>query len=127
MPSSVLGRLEAHATLDNSFVAEFGATEIADSTAGTGATAIAALYLSVHCRGFCHNAAHRDWLQGLTQRICLVLAASKQLKALVDDDLIRNVERYLRRAAEAARELLPQASSVIGESLHCQDGSADDE
>ena len=43
------------------------------------------------------------------QRICLALAASKQLKAPVDDDLIRNVERYLRRAAEGARKFLPPA------------------
>ena len=107
--------------------AEFGATEIADFTAGTGATAVAALYLGVHCRAFCHNAAHQKWLQILLQRIFSALAVGKQLTAPVDEELGRNVGRYLHRAVECARKLLPQDTSAVGERLHCEDDSADDE
>ena len=112
--------------------AEFGATEIADFTAGTGATAIAALYRGVHCRAFCHNASHQNWLQTLLQRICLALTADKKLKVSADEELRSNVERYLRRAAEGARKLLPQESSAVGDRRsavgdRCDDDSADDE
>ena len=62
------------------------------------------------------------------QRIFLAMAASKKLKAPVDDDLIRNVERYLRRAAEGARKLLPSAvgdrRAAVGD--RCDDDSEDD-
>ena len=63
--------------------AVFGATEFADSTAGTGATVIAALHLGVRCRASCHNASHQNWLQTLLQRIFLALTADKKLKAVV--------------------------------------------
>ena len=111
---------------------EFDATELADFTAGPGATAIAALHLGIHCRAFCHNAAHHKWLQNLLQRICLALAAGKKLTALVDEELGRNVERHLRRAVEGARKLLPQESSAVGDRRsavgdRCHDGSADDD
>ena len=111
---------------------ELGATEIVDFTAGTGATAIAALHLGVHCRAFCHNASHQNWLQGLLQRIFLALTADKKLKAPADEELRSNVERYLRRAAEGARKLLPQESSAVGDRRsavddRCDDDSADDE
>ena len=125
--------MEAHSTLDNVFLcAEFGATEIADFTAGTGATAIAALHLGVHCRAFCHHAAHQKWLQNLLQRIFLALTADKKLNVPVDEELRSNVERYLRRAAEGARKLLPQQSSAVGDRRsavgdRCDDDSADDE
>ena len=89
-------------------------------------------YLGVHCRAFCHNAAHQQWLQGLLQRIFLALTADKKLKALADEELLSNVERYLHRAAEGARELLPQESSAAGDRRsavgdRCDDDSADDE
>ena len=105
--------------------AEFGATEIVDFTAGTGATAIAALHLGVHCRAFCHNASHQNWLQSVLQRIFLALTADKKLKAPADEELRSNVERYLHRAVEGARKLLPQESSAVGD--RCDDDSADDE
>ena len=111
---------------------EFGATEVADFTAGTGATAIAALHLGVHCRAFCHNAAHQKWLQNLLQRIFSALAAGKKLTALVGEELGHNVERYLHRAVEGARKLLPQESSAVGDRRsavgdHCDDDCADDD
>ena len=115
------------------FFAEFGATEIVDFTAGTGATAIAALYLGVHCRAFCHNASHQNWLQGLLQRNLLALTADKKLKAPADKELRSYVERYLLRAAEGARKLLPQESSAVGDRRsavgdnNCDDDSAVDD
>ena len=110
---------------------ELGATEIADFTAGTGATAIAVLHLGVNCMAFCHNAAHQKWLQNLLQRIFSALAAGKKLTAPVDEELRRNAERYLHRAVEGARKLLPQESSAVGDRRsaggdHC-DASADDD
>ena len=70
---------------------------------------------------------HQQLLQGLLQRILLALAFDKQLKAFADEELLGNVERYLHRAVEGARKLLPQDTSAVGESLHCEDDSADDE
>ena len=89
-------------------------------------------YLGVHCRAFCHNAAHQKWLQNLLQRIFSALAVGKQLTAPVDEELGRNVERYLHRAAEGARKLLPRESSAVGDRRsavgdRCDDDSADDE
>ena len=57
---------------------------------------------------------------------------AKKLKALVDEELGRNVERSLHRAVEGARKLLPQESSAVGDRRsavgdRCDDDSADDE
>ena len=66
------------------------------------------------------------------QRIFLALTADKKLNVPVDEELRSNVERYLRRAAEGARKLLPQESSAVGDRRsavgdRCDDDSADDE
>ena len=62
----------------------------------------------------------------------MALAAGNKLKAPVDEELRRSVERYLHRAAEGARKLLPQESSAVGDRRsavgdRCDDDSADDE
>ena len=61
----------------------------------------------------------------------MALTADKKLKAPADEELRSNVERYLRRAAEGARKLLPQESSAVGDRRsavgdRCDDDSEDD-
>ena len=56
------------------------------------------------------------------------MLVGKNLKAPVDEDLIRNVDRYLHRAAEGARKFLPSAvgdrRAAVGD--RCDDDSEDD-
>ena len=85
---------------------DFGVTTVVDMTPGSGAASIASLYCKVHYRGFCHNAAHKNWLLGHLRRVFVAIVMNKDVKA--DDNLVKNVSKYLRRAAEAARQLLPK-------------------
>ena len=63
----------------------------------------------------------------------MALTGDKKLKALADEELRSNVERYLHRAVEGARKLLPQESSAVGDRRsavgdnNCDDDSADDD
>ena len=104
---------------------EFGATDVADFTVGTGGAWMAARFLGLPYRGFCHNEAHLDFLEGLTQKMFLALVADK--KAPADEELLKNVETYFHRAAAGAKKWLPQNSSAIGDSFTGEDDSADDE
>ena len=81
--------------------------------------------LGIQYMGFCHNEAHLEWLQGLTQQMFLALVADK--KAPADEELLKNAERYLHRAAEGARKLLPQSVFAVDESFKGDDDSEDDE
>ena len=85
---------------------DFGVTTVVDMTPGSGAASIASLYCKVHYRGFCNNAAHKDWLLGHLRRVFVAIVMNKDVKA--DDNLVKNVSKYLRRAAEVARQLLPK-------------------
>ena len=111
--------------LFTTILSDVGATDVADFTTGTGAAYVAAKFLDLPYKGFCHNEAHKEWLHSLMQRLLLALMADK--KVAVEDEVLKNVQTHLQRAAEGARKLLPQDSSAIGDCLAGDDDSEEGE
>ena len=97
-------------------------------TPGSGAASIASLYCKVHYRGFCHNEAHKKWLLDHLRRVFVVIVLGKDLKA--DENLVKNVSKYLCRAGEVAMQLLlkePNYKFPASNRISADDDSCDDE
>ena len=101
-------------TLFSTLYRDFQVADIVDLTPGSGAACIAALYTSIPYHAICQNEPHRQWLQGLIQRIYTAMVLHKEVAT--DKDLVKHVETYLQRTAAAARQMLPKTGSAVADS-----------
>ena len=112
-------------SLYSTLIRDFEVTNVVDLTPGSGAACIASLYSAVDYSGFCHNEAHQQWIQGLIRRVFVALVSNKKVEA--DREIVNNVQQYLQRAVEAAKQMLPKETSAFGDSYTGDDDSVDDE
>ena len=112
-------------TLFSTFIREFQIVDVVDSTPGSGAACLAALYSKVPYCGIAFNEAHETWLRELLQKMFVSMVISCDVVA--EGDLVKNVGTYLNRSAEAAKLLLPKFAASIGDSLTGVDDSDADE
>ena len=88
---------------------------VVDTTPGTGAAGLAALYSGIPYIGFGHNEAHRDWIKEILQKMFLAMVTKKDV--VVDPDVFKDVGTYLKRSGEAAKLSLPKSESAFGDSF----------
>jgi hypothetical protein len=104
---------------------DFQVGSVVDLTPGSGAACLASLYTSTKYIGFAHNQAHKEWLQDYMQRLFVAMVSEQKVPA--DEELVKNVSKYLQRSSEAAKLMLPKKGSVIGDSFTGDDDSDVDE
>ena len=114
-------------SLYSTWINDFAVTDIVDMTPGSGAACLAAIYASAQYTAFCHNSTHQKWLQDLISRMFVAIVLDGSVKA--EAELVKHVQTYLQRAAEAARGMLPKKTSALafGDSFVGDNDSADEE
>ena len=107
---------------------DFEVADVIDLTPGSGAACVAALYASIPYHAICYNLPHKQWLQGLIQRMFVAMVLNKGFSS--DADLVTSVRTYLSRAAESAKHMLPgdgSSASAVGDICTGMDDSESDE
>ena len=117
--------MEARFFFFAALLTNFEVTELVDLTPGSGAACLAALYAAIPYTGFCHNDAHKEWLDSLMRRMFVAIVADEEFK--VDQEVLKNVKQYLQRAAESARQMLPKKTAAFGASHSGEDDSNDED
>ena len=107
--------------LFSTFCRDLEATDIVDATPGSGAAALAAMYNDIPYFGICYNEAQFAWLMDLFRKAFLALVADKKIP--VEKEVMQNVNQYLQRTAEAAKQLLPKDAKA----MECHTGNDDSE
>ena len=107
------------------FYREFNKLEVVDFCVGSGAAAIAARYSGIAYRGFAHNDAHCKWVTNLFERIFAALVLKKVVPA--DIELVKGVETYLKRTADAAAHMLPKEKGAFGDAFTGDDDSCQED
>ena len=111
--------------LFSTFCRDLEATDIVDATPGSGAAALAAMYNDIPYFGICYNEAPSTWLMDLFRKAFLALVADKKIP--VEKEVMQNVNQYLQRTAEAAKQLLPRGATAAMECHTGDDDSEEDE
>ena len=106
-------------------IRDFNVTDAVDMTPGTLVAAIAAAHHAASYYAFCHNPAHKQWLDNLINRVFAAMVLNKDVAA--DQEFVKLVGAYLQRAAEAAKHMLTDAKSAIGDSFTGEDDSDDEQ
>ena len=102
---------------------DFSATEVKDVEPGSGAAALAALYNDIPYQGFCHNAAHQQWLHTHLKEMLVAIIGLKKVKS--DPEIDAKVEKYLHRAVSTAKWMLPEHVQTGAELGDCFTGGDD--
>ena len=87
-------------------------TDVVDSSIGSGAVAICALYNQCHDVGVCYNNPNMVWVRCLLQQCFVALVSDGKTK--VDGDSVKN---NVQRVVLASRQWLPSHSAK--EALDC--------
>ena len=86
---------------------DFEVTDVVDSSIGSGAVAICALYNQCHDVGVCYNNPNMVWVRCLLQQ-CFVVLVSDGKKTKVDGEIVKN---NVQRVVLASRQWLPSHSA----------------